>query len=202
MQVTPTLASSARRTQIIGATIEAIAEDGFAQASFARIAERAGLSSTRLISYHFANKDELIGAVVQQVLHDIAAYVGKRIDDAEATAGTGNAAAILRAYIEGSVAFIDEHRAHMQALMQVVLTQGGLPGGDRPTENMTETPLEGLLRHGQASGEFRAFHVESVAGAIQRAIEGLPFLLAAQPDLDCRLHGAELVELFLRGVRA
>lgn len=33
-----------------------IAELGYAQASFARIAGRAGLSSTRLISYHFAGK--------------------------------------------------------------------------------------------------------------------------------------------------
>ncbi|MEP7024912.1 MAG: TetR family transcriptional regulator, partial [Actinomycetota bacterium] len=44
----------ARRSQIVTATIDVIAEVGFGQASFARIAERAGLSSTRLISYHFA----------------------------------------------------------------------------------------------------------------------------------------------------
>ena len=201
MQVTqraPSAASAARRTQIVGATIEAIAEDGFAQASFARIAERAGLSSTRLISYHFTDKDELIGAVVQHVLTSIATYVGSRIDAAEEEAGTGNATAILRAYIEGNVAFIDEHRPHMRALLQIVLAEAGLPGSDvRPSE----TPLEGLLRHGQSTGEFRAFDVPVVAGAIQRAVEGLPFLLAAQPDLDCARYGSELVELYLRGVR-
>ena len=36
--------------------ITTIAELGYASASFARIAKRAGLSSTGLISYHFANR--------------------------------------------------------------------------------------------------------------------------------------------------
>ncbi|MCW2847610.1 MAG: hypothetical protein JWR90_1584 [Marmoricola sp.] len=201
MRVTPaepTLASTARRAQIVAATIEVIAADGFGQATFARIAEHAGLSSTRLISYHFAGKDELIKAVVQDVLASIAAYVGAAIDAAEDEAGAGNATAILRAYIEGNVGFIDEHRAQMQALLQIVLGSAGLPGQQKPTE----IPLEALLRHGQSTGEFRAFDVPSVAGAIQRAIEGLPFMLAAQPDLDCDRYGAELVELYLRGVRA
>ena len=44
----------ARRAQIVQAAIETIAEAGFRHATFARIAERAGLSSTGLISYHFA----------------------------------------------------------------------------------------------------------------------------------------------------
>ncbi|MEO7351880.1 MAG: TetR family transcriptional regulator, partial [Marmoricola sp.] len=155
---TPSAAKRARRTQIIAATIEVIAAEGFAQASFARIAERAGLSSTRLISYHFANKDELVGAVVRHVLASISAYVGARIDAAEAAEGSGNATAILSAYIEANVAFIDEDRAQMQALLQIVLSSGGLPGGN---EKPTETPLAGLLRHGQSTGEFRTFDVET-----------------------------------------
>ena len=195
-----TVASTARRAQIVAATIEAIAEEGFGQASFARIADRAGLSSTRLISYHFASKDELIEAVVRDVLGTMATFVGERIDAAESTDGTGNATAILRAYIEGNIGFIATHRAHMQALLQVVLRSGGLP--PEAAAQQAEPPLEGLLRHGQATGEFRSFDVPSVGSAIQRAIEGLPFLLDAQPDLDCDLYAAELVELYLRGVRA
>lgn len=206
----PTVASSARRTQIVAATIQVIATDGFGQTSFARIAERAGLSSTRLISYHFANKDELIGAVVEEVLASIAAYVGSRIDAAEKSDGQGNATAILTAYLEGNVAFIDSHRAHMQALMQIVLSGATVgeavkgPGADAPTQDpptKAEPPIEGLLRHGQRTGQFRSFDVASVGNAIQRAIEGLPFMLAAEPHLDCDLYARELVALFLRGVR-
>ncbi len=41
-----------RRAQIV-----VLGEHGYGQTSFARIAKEAGLSGTRLISYHFAGKD-------------------------------------------------------------------------------------------------------------------------------------------------
>src|SRR5687768_12945642 len=72
MQVTArSTAAAARRAQILEATIAVIAEEGFAKASFARIRERAGLSSTRLISYHFAGKAELVAALVEHVVAGI-----------------------------------------------------------------------------------------------------------------------------------
>ena len=65
-----------RRAQIVDAAISTIAEVGYAKASFARIAERAGLSSTGLISYHFANRAELIAEVVDRVFGLISALRG------------------------------------------------------------------------------------------------------------------------------
>ena len=210
VEASASAAATVRRTQIVAATIEVIAEEGLAQATFARIKQRAGLSSTRLISYHFASKDDLIAAVVEDVLDRIAHYVGQRIEAAESAAesaaGSGNATAILRAYIEGSVSFIDTHRAPMQALLQIVLAAAGLPAttGAKavPGPQASQGPLQGLLRHGQATGEFRSFDATAVGSAIQRAIEGLPHLLAAEPDLDCDNYASELVELYLRGIRA
>ena len=214
VEASASAAATVRRTQIVAATIEVIAEEGLAQATFARIRQRAGLSSTRLISYHFAGKDDLIAAVVEDVLDRIAHHVGQRIEAAESAAetaaetaaGARNATAILRAYIEGSVSFIDTHRAPMQALLQIVLAAAGLPAttGAKavPGPRASQGPLEGLLRHGQATGEFRSFDATAVGSAIQRAIEGLPHLLAAEPDLDCDNYASELVELYLRGIRA
>jgi len=85
--------ATARRSQIVAATIEVIADLGYGQTSFARIAERAGLSSTRLISYHFAGKDELIAAVAADVLASIGRYMAQRVGAATSAAGR------LRAYI-------------------------------------------------------------------------------------------------------
>ena len=62
-----TFTSQARRAQIVAAAIDTIAGLGLAGATFARIAERAGLSSTRMISYHFADRDDLLDAVVARV---------------------------------------------------------------------------------------------------------------------------------------
>ena len=51
MQVTTrSVTATARRTQIVQAAIETLAEVGFDRASFAEITRRAGLSSQRLIS--------------------------------------------------------------------------------------------------------------------------------------------------------
>src|SRR3954454_3025414 len=93
----------ARRSQIIAATIETIADLGYGQASFARIAERAGLSSTRLISYHFAGKDELMGAAVAEVYDHIGRFMGERM------AGVTCARDALRTYITALAGYIADN---------------------------------------------------------------------------------------------
>ena len=77
----PTFTEEARRAQIIGCAIEVLAELGYAQASYARIAERAGTSKS-VISYHFAGKDELLEQVVQSVYAEAARYMIPRVQRA------------------------------------------------------------------------------------------------------------------------
>jgi AcrR family transcriptional regulator len=184
----------ARRAQIVAATVEVIADVGYAQASFARIAERARLSSTRLISYHFVDKDELIGAVVEQVVRAIGTWVGDRV-----TAAAPDARAMLRAYLEGVVSFTAGHRPQMRALLRILLA-GGLPA-DVGEALAVPTHLEEILRAGQLAGEFRDFDVRVMAIAVQRCVESLPFVLEADPDLDCDAFARELVQLFDLGTR-
>ncbi|MFC7725327.1 TetR/AcrR family transcriptional regulator [Nocardioides sp. GCM10028917] len=194
MQVTArSTAATARRAQILEATIEVIAEEGFARASFARIRERAGLSSTRLISYHFAGKAELVAALVEHVVAGIGEHVGARVMAAE-TPGER-----LRAYIEGVVGYADAHRAPMSALLQVVVS--GAWGDGRPAPSDV-SHLERILAGGQRTGEMRAFDTHVMASTIQRAVEAVPFQLEADADLDCTAYAAELVELFDRATRA
>src|ERR1700742_3431957 len=93
-----TFTESGRRAQIVTAAIEVIAEVGYTKASFSRIAKHAGLSSTGMISYHFAGKDDLLAACVTEIEHVTAAYMEPRID-----AAVGDIAA-LPAYAESNVA--------------------------------------------------------------------------------------------------
>jgi AcrR family transcriptional regulator len=175
----------ARRAQTVQAAIEVLAEVGYRGATFARIARQAGLSSTGLISYHFAGRDELIGEVVATVIGDIGAFMTQRM------AGVSGPAAALRAYIEGNAEFTATHRTEMKALPY-----------DTGTERAALSPLEEILRAGQRSGEFRAFDPTVMATMIQRAVDGLPFLLAAQPDLDVPAYAAEVVTTFELATRA
>jgi AcrR family transcriptional regulator len=77
-----TFNEEARRTQIVTAAIETIAELDYAQTSFTQIAKRAGLSSTSLISYHFTGKSELVKQVVEQIYADIGGFLTNRLQAA------------------------------------------------------------------------------------------------------------------------
>src|ERR1700745_2614219 len=69
----------------------------------------AGLSSTGLISYHFASKAELLDQVIAEV---VAAGQGFMLPRIEAAApGRGR----LRAYITSNLEFMAAHPAHMRA---------------------------------------------------------------------------------------
>lgn len=180
--------TTARRAQIVRAAIETIAEVGFARASFARITDRAGLSSTRLISYHFANKDELIEQVVREITFGLGGFVSERMKD------QGTAAEALRAYILATVEFIGSHRTQMKALLSIFLS-GGL-NYDSSADQTVNSIIEQILLEGQSGGEFRDFDPLVVATTIRRAVEGVPFLLESHPDLDLPGYAQELVTMF------
>lgn len=183
-----TFTEEVRRAQIVAAAIDTIAELGYGQASFAQIARRAGLSSTGLISYHFAGKSDLITQVAQETFEAIGAHMASRM----ATATTP--AEALEDYIRASVEFVAGHRRQMKALLEIFM-HGGFsyePG----TELVVLSPVEDTLRAGQVAGEFREFDVRVMAAVIQRSIDGLPFLLETHPDIDLGAYAAELVATF------
>ena len=62
----------------MASAIDTIADFGYAGASFARIAERLGISRG-LISYHFTGKDDLMKQVVRDVIEKGMAYMRPRI---------------------------------------------------------------------------------------------------------------------------
>lgn len=190
----PSITEIVRRKQIIEAAIATIAEIGYARASFSQIAKTAGLSSTGLISYHFASKQELNVAIVSEVIGTMSAFMHERMRVVSGPQGA------LVAYIEGTIAFMQEKPAYMQALLGI-FTHGGF-AYEGEDEQAVVSPLEGMLRDGQDTGVFRAFDVRVMATTIQRAIDGIPMALAAEPSLDLDLYAHELVEIFTLATQA
>ncbi|MDR2983725.1 MAG: TetR family transcriptional regulator [Nocardiopsaceae bacterium] len=185
---TRTFTETARRAQIVAAAIATIGDLGYRNASFAQIAKRAGLSSTGLISYHFGTRDELIEQVVSEIITAIGAHMTERL------AGVTSANTALRTYIEGNVEFIGAHREQMKALLEIFLNGAFDYGPD--SDQAVTAPIEQILRGGQSSGEFRDFDPKIMATLVQRAVDGLPFLLAAEPDVDVEAYGAEVATAF------
>ncbi|MDT0305168.1 TetR/AcrR family transcriptional regulator [Streptomonospora wellingtoniae] len=181
-----------RRRQIVAATIDTVAALGLQQATFARIAERGGLSSTRLISYHFASRRELLRAAVLHVHGMIGAHVAERMH------GAADARGELLAYIRAVVEFIDAHRTEMRALLLIHLQDD--PGAERTYDAGTERgvlgAVEDVLDRGQRAGLFREFDTFVMAATVQRAVDGVPFLLQSDPGLDLARYADELAALF------
>ncbi|GAA5136936.1 TetR/AcrR family transcriptional regulator [Pseudonocardia adelaidensis] len=191
--------TTARRAQIVRAAIETIAELGLNQASFARIAQRAGLSSTRLISYHFAGKDDLMQAVVDEVFSSAGQYIAPYVL-AEPTPS-----AKLRGFIRGSARYYTEHRRDVVAVRDVWANFRHPDGTPRFGVDAHEPEFEvvaRILREGQARGEFREFDPRVVAITLRQALDGLAAFVATDPDLDVESYTSELIALFDRATRA
>jgi AcrR family transcriptional regulator len=185
-----TFTEAARRRQITAAAIETIAELGYARASFAQIAKRAGLSSPGLISYHFANKDELIEQVIAEVYATGGAAIRPLAD------GAATAADELVSFVEGSMAFYDKHRTHMRALMQIL--NGHPDARERWFDQPNSAELAGLqsvLARGQREGEFREFPPRILAMIIRDLLSGALLRMFVTPDLDIPAYTRELVGL-------
>ncbi len=187
----------ARRAQIIACAIETIATLGYAQASLAQIASRAGISKG-VISYHFAGKDELMMQIVTDIYTKGGEYMIPRIL-AETTPD-----GMLRAYIQSNVEFVGNHRLEVTALSEIFLNLRAADGAlrfDAKAEEPVLTPLEDLLRGGQEAGVFREFALRPMAMTIRRAIDAVTPQLMADPEMDVAAYARELVMLFERATR-
>src|SRR5579859_1957289 len=138
----PTFTEAARRAQLIECAIETIAMLGYAQASLAHIAERAGISKS-MITYYFSSKEELLEQVVTEIYAAAVQAVTPQI------AAQPTAQLRLQAYIRSAVDYIGAHRMRMVALLEITRnfrTPDGKLRYGGSTEEWILTALEALLR--------------------------------------------------------
>lgn len=185
-----TATTAARRTQIVRAAIETIAELGYDRATFARITERAGLSSPRMISYHFADKNDLLRQVVIDVFSEAAQVMAPAMAAQDTWTGK------LRAYLESNLRYLREHPKEITALTEIG-PHLRMPSGDGYTSTTSQdfsvTGLVDLLVSGQEAGEFRAFDPRSVAVLIRAAVDAAAQRVRDGSDVDLDTYTREVV---------
>lgn len=192
-----TFIEGARRAQVVASAIEVIAEHGYAGATMARIAERAGISRS-LINYHFTGREDLIGQVVLEVLGRGAMAIAPRVE------AERSAPAQLTAYISSNLEFIATHRHEIIALVRIIAsadTSEGLPGVPEDAGEQGLDYLRRILRDGQEAGDFAVFDTRQMAIAIRSVVDGVSTQLAADPDLDVTAATHEITTLFHRATR-
>ncbi|NED96342.1 TetR family transcriptional regulator [Phytoactinopolyspora alkaliphila] len=193
----PSFIEAARRSQIIEAATQTVAEFGYAHATLARIAARAEISKS-VISYHFAGKDELLEQLVRQFFEDAWAHMEAQLATATTAAGR------IRTWIRAEVAYFGAHRTGFLAMAEIVGSHRR-PDGSRPFAGAEEEEIDGLaeiLDQGQATGEFRPFDSRMVATIITQSVEGLLGRWAMNEQTDLDAQSEALVEFVDHAIRA
>jgi AcrR family transcriptional regulator len=190
-----------RRTQIIEAAIGQLAEHGDSGATFARIVEAGGLSSPGLISYHFADRGELLESVYLYV-----AELRRAAND-RALAGSTDPVARLRTALRADTEFF---AARPELFAAVVEAFHGLRDPAGRLKHLGETRSEDkMLELLRAAGEASATaasagpaetDLRSLALIIDGAQTQFLALLHRRPELDVEAFIRTLTRVALTGI--
>jgi AcrR family transcriptional regulator len=195
-QPSGSVTEAARRAQIVSAAVTVLAGRGFAATALSAIADEIGISKG-VISYHFAGKTELLQEVVRYVLLQASEWMTPRIQ------GASSYAEALRSYIVANLAYLDEHRAEIIALTEVLANARATPGVEqifRDSHREAVAALQAILDGGVAAGEFAQLPTRTTAIALRAAIDAATTAMRADPDFELATFGAELAQLYGRVV--
>ncbi|MEU6393699.1 TetR/AcrR family transcriptional regulator [Streptomyces sp. NPDC046939] len=196
---TRTFTQNARRAQIVQAAIETLAESGYAKTSFTRISQRAQLSSTGMISYHFSGKPELFAEVVHTIMEKADSIAGARMSEANTYRGK------LSAYITAQFDFVARYPLHTQALTEIVwmIRDRQITGLEHTERSILSVDrLVSLLEQGRAAGEFADFDCLAMALAVRGAITSVLGHHLCDVAMDLDRCARELADMFDRCTRA
>lgn len=189
-----------RRGQLVDCAIDAIVELGFQRTSVAEVARRAGVSKG-VVTYHFPAKDDLIRAVIADVLASMTEHVMSRMLAAEPDK-------FPERFIAADIAaWVEYYRTHMRSVVALVRIynsfrdESGEPNPAFQARADEIAALERVLTLGQARGTLGAFSAQVVAASVKAVLDDLLIQYAADPDLDIDTYGAELTALFQRATR-
>ena len=180
--------SSQRREEIIDAAVRVVAREGYHGLSFAKVVREAGLSRTRLISYHFGTREELLRQAFARVLARAAEFMGPPIAAQESVRGK------IGAYIASNLQFLTEDITYARAAVELA---ANLPAGGGGGLAL----LENGFRAGQQSGELRPFDPHVTAVALRGAIDAAVLDIVTN-GTDPEQATAGLTDLFDRAIRA
>jgi AcrR family transcriptional regulator len=196
-----TFTQTARRTQIVAAAIEVIAEIGWAQTSIRKIADRVGVAMSAVL-YHFGTKDNLVDAIIEQMYRSALAAVAPALQAENTSAGR------LAAYIRANIAYFDTHRTHLAALAQLGAGYQPTDGRrfdelgmtDELREELTVLDPTAILLAGQREQEFGEFPVGSMSTALRGAVNAVVEKILHEPDFDAHAYAEDLVNIFGRAM--
>jgi AcrR family transcriptional regulator len=185
-----------RKTRILEAVVELLAERGYAGATFARIVETAELSSTRLITYHYDTKPELVAAALRHIGERAQQFMVPAIEAESSARGK------LTAYLRSNLRFLAERPAYARAAVEIARNLPQEPGSADLGEDVPVMLLAQLFAAGQESGELRQFDPVVMAVTVRAAVDAAVERFTRSDGMDLTAYADELCELFDRAIAA
>lgn len=187
----------ARQAQIIQATIEVLAEQGYSAASFARIARHASISPA-LITYHFDTKDFLMRGVLTTIEERLdAAMAGTEDDEPDSYPDA------LKGMLERFVEHCWTHGEEISAMTEIrrqarsaTLRQAFSSSHERGTAELVD-----FIEEGQAHGQFRDTDPALFASVLLAAMGDFPRLRGRSPEEHRRI-AVDWASLFVNAISA
>lgn len=187
-----------RREQIIAGCVQVLAEHGYQQASFALIADAAGVSKG-LIWHYFSDRDTLMEHVAVATAALLRDQVATDIDL------TAPVPAVIDAAIHRAADLGRTHPTELRAVSQIAQNLRDADGTlllDLTYYEQTYQAQERLFRRGQEEGSLREFDTRVMAVTYQGAIDAMLGYLESHPGTDIGGYADSLSNLLIEAVKA
>ncbi len=165
-----------RRTQILRAALEVIAERGYGETRIADVAERVGVSPA-LVMYYFKTKDRLLAEAIRHA-EDLWYADGTRVMEAIPTA-SGRLEALVRitCLSDEEVGPSDSWALWIDLWCQALRRPAVAAVREEFDAHWRET-IRAVVHDGQAAGEFEPMDADEVAVALSALLDGLSIQIA------------------------
>ena len=165
-----------RRTQIIAAARAIVARDGLEALTIAALEDALGYSRG-VITYHFANKDEIVDEVLRSAIDEIDEATRAEVKAATTTAE--RVRAVIGAVVRGFVARVEATRILVSFWGRLHADARIRAANAKLYQRYREQTAE-LLRAGRRRGDLAAVDVDATATVIVGVVLGI----AAQAYFD------------------
>ncbi|WP_339179103.1 TetR/AcrR family transcriptional regulator [Oceanobacillus sp. FSL W7-1293] len=193
-----TFISEARREQILKATIDVLNDIGYVKLSLAKIAKQAKIS-TGLISYHFADKEELIQHTLNYLIGAQLEFIEERVKRET------DIFEQLLVYIKATLTYQNEYVENNVALVEIIFnarTEENIPYYklNEEEEDPLYLRLETILSEGQEKRIFSAdFNPKATAILINGAAS--ESMLLQSESFDIKSYQQELIKMVTKIVK-
>jgi AcrR family transcriptional regulator len=189
------------RNAVLDAAEAVFAERGFHGARIQDIAERARIAVGTVYN-HFADKDEVLSALLEERTEGLLALVQAGGADVPASRGFR---ARLEARVARMLAYVEQHRAFFAIANEHGLFAGAVAPSARSSARNVQrmetfrASFRAIVEEGIASGDLEPLDADALARFLGGTMRAFVLSSLAETSKDVREQAAMLIDLFLHG---